>query len=443
MCTEVKSFAERNLTVIGIVGVIVVSGVVLGAVEYKKLPFFSAQRRDYSAYFTDSSGLDEGARVQVSGFQVGAVTSVTLDGQRVLVKFDVDKSVPLGDRTEAAIKAKSLLGAKVLEITPRGDGSLSAPIPTERTTPAYQLPDALGDFASTIDDLDTTKLNQSLSTLSESFRDTPPALRDAVDSVARFSKVLNERDADLRNLLTNANKATGVLAERTDQIVGLLVNSNTLLQQLQTESAALDKISGDIAALSKQISGFIADNRTQLKGAVDKLNGVLTIVDGRKDRIQKSIKLLNSYAMSLGESLSSGPFFKAYVANLLPGQFLQPFVDAAFSDLGLDPNVLLPSQRTDPPVGQPGTPALPVPYPRTGQGGEPHLTLPDAITGAPGDTRYPYREPLPAPPAGGPPPGPPAAAPPGLASVPEPTPSRIYLPAPNEAPPLAPTGASQ
>jgi phospholipid/cholesterol/gamma-HCH transport system substrate-binding protein len=443
VCTEVKSFAERNLTVIGIVGVIVISSMVLGAVEYKKLPFFTAQKRDYSAYFTDSSGLDEGARVQVSGFQVGAVTSVTLAGQRVLVKFDVDKSVPLGDRTEAAIRAKSLLGAKVLEITPRGDGSLSAPIPTERTTPAYQLPDALGDFASTINDLDTTKLNQSLSTLSESFRDTPPALRDAVDSVARFSKVLNERDADLRNLLTNANKATGVLAERTDQIVGLLINSNRLLQQLQTESDALDRISGDIAALSKQISGFISDNRTQLKKAVDKLNGVLTIVDGRKDRIQKSIKLLNSYAMSLGESLSSGPFFKAYVANLLPGQFLQPFVDAAFSDLGLDPNVLLPSQRTDPPVGQPGTPALPVPYPRTGQGGEPHLTLPDAITGTPGDPRYPYREPLPAPPAGGPPPGPPAAAPPGLESVPEPTPSPVYVPAPNEAPPLAPTGASQ
>ena len=50
------------------------------------------------------------------------------------------------------------------------------------------------------------------------------------------------------------------------------------------------------------------------------------------------------YAMSLGESVASGPFFKAYVANLLPGQFLQPFIDAAFSDLGLDPNVLLPSE---------------------------------------------------------------------------------------------------
>ena len=108
-----------------------------------------------------------------------------------------------------------------------------------------------------------------------------------------------------------------------------------------------------------------------MRPALDKLNGVLAIVDNRKERLQTAVKLLNTYAMSLGESLSSGPFFKAYVANLLPGQFVQPFIDAAFSDLGLDPNVLLPSQLTDPQTGQPGTPALPVPYPRTGQGGEP------------------------------------------------------------------------
>jgi phospholipid/cholesterol/gamma-HCH transport system substrate-binding protein len=188
-----------------------------------------------------------------------------------------------------------------------------------------------------------------------------------------------------------------------------------------------------VSALSKQLSGFIADNRRQLRPMLEKLDSVLTIVDNRKQRVQQSIKLLNAYAMSLGESVSSGPFFKAYVANLLPGQFVQPFVDAAFSDLGLDPNVLLPSQRTDPPVGQPGTPALPLPYPRTGQGGPPNLTLPGAITGNPGDPRYPYREPVPAPPRGGPPPGPPAPAPPGLASVPEPTPSPVYVPAPGEA----------
>ncbi|ULP41597.1 MCE family protein [Mycobacterium lentiflavum] len=438
-----KSFSERNLTLVGAVGVAATAAIVLGALQYDKLPIFTVQKREYSAYFAESSGLDSGAHVQVSGFQVGAVTSVALEGARVLVKFNVDKDVPLGDRSEAAIKAKSLLGAKVLEITPRGDGQLSGPIPLERTTPAYQLPDALGDLTQTVKGLKTDQLNASLTTLAQTFSETPPHLRTALDGLARFSQILDERDSQLRNLLENANKVTAVLAGRTDQIVALIVNTNALLAQLRTQSAALEQISGSISALSKQLSGFIADNRSQLRPALDKLNGVLTIVDSRKERVQKSIKLLNAYAMSLGESVSSGPFFKAYVVNLLPGQFLQPFIDAAFSDLGLDPATLLPSQRTDPPTGQPATPPLPVPYPRTGQGGPPNVKLPDAITGNPGDPRYPYRQPPPAPAPGGPPPGPPALAPPGLASIPEPTPSPVYVPAPGEAPPASQPSAAQ
>jgi phospholipid/cholesterol/gamma-HCH transport system substrate-binding protein len=430
-----RSFSQPQLAVIGAIGMAAIAGIVLAALQYDKLPVFTAQKEEYSAYFTESSGIGPGAHVQVSGFQVGAVTGVELDGTRVRVDFNVDKNIPLGDRTEAAIKARSLLGAKVLEITPRGEHTLSAPIPIERTTPAYQLPDALGDLAETVNALDTDRLNESLTTLAQTFQDTPPDLQIAVEGVARFSQTLNERDAQLRELLADANKVTGVLAKRTDQVVNLIVNTNALLSQLQTQSSALDHISGSISALSQQLSGFVADNRAQLRSALDKLNGVLTIVDNRRERVQQSIKLLNAYAMSLGESVSSGPFFKAYVVNLLPGQFVQPFVDAAFSDLGLDPNVLLPSERTDPPTGQPGTPAVPVPYPRTGQGGEPHLTLPDAITGNPGDPRYPYREPPPAPPPGGPPPGRPAPAPPERASTPEPTPSPVFVPAPAEVAP--------
>lgn len=312
-----------------------------------------------------------------------------------------------------------------------------------RTTPAYQLPDALGDLTQTIRGLDTDRLDQSLNTLAQTFKDTPPNLKAALDGVARFAQTLDERDNQLRKLLANANKVTGVLAKRSDQVVELIANTNALLIELRTQSAALDQISGSISTLARQLSGFVTDNRSQLRSALDKLNGVLAIVDNRKDRLQESLKLLNAYSLSLGETVSSGPFFKAYVVNLLPGQFLQPFVDVAFKDLGLDPNTLLPSQRTDPQIGQPGTPPLPVPFPRTGQGGEPNLRLPDAITGNPGDHPcplpgpgcYPYREPPPAPPPGGPPPGPPAIAPPDLASVPEPTPSPVYAPPPGEVPP--------
>jgi phospholipid/cholesterol/gamma-HCH transport system substrate-binding protein len=424
-----KPFRERNPIIIGAVGVTALVAVTLGAFNYSKLPFFSSGTT-YSAYFDEAGGLTTGAAVQVSGLRAGQVQSISLEPQGVLVEFTVADDIRLGQRTEASIKTIGLLGMKVLSVAPRGDGHLSATIPIDRTTSPYQLPDAVGDLTATISGLDTDQLSASLQTLSETLRDTPPQLKVAVDGVARFSQTLNERDAQLRTLLTNARKATAVLAERTDQIVRLIHDTNALLSQLRTQSAALDQLAGNISAMAQQIRGLVAENRATLKPALDKLNGVLAIIDNRKGQVQKSIKGLGDYVLSLGEAVSSGPFFKAYLGNLLPGQFVQPFVDAAFSDLGLDPNVLAPSERHDPQTGQPGTPALPVPYPRTGQGGEPNLTLPDAITGKPGDPRYPYREPLPAPPPGGPPPGPPPLPPPpDQQHLPEPTPSPVLVPA--------------
>lgn len=401
-----KNFTERNPYKVCAIGVSITLAAVLVALNYEKLPFVN-DGRDYAAYFTEAGGLTSGSTVAVSGYDVGKVSSVELDGPGVLVKFRVT-GVHLGERTEASIRLEGLLGTRHLELTSYGDGELDQPIPLDRTTPPYELPEALGDLTKTISGLDTDQLSDSLAVLSETFSDTAPALKEAVNGVARVSETLEKRDDQLRNLLKNANKATTVLADRSDKVVSLVRDTNALLAELQSQSSALDHISTNLSALARELKGVVADNNQSLKPMLDKLNGVLTIVDNRKDDVLVALKKLNSYALGLGEAVASGPFFKAYVVNLLPGQFVQPFVDAAFSDLGLDPNVLAPTERADPQTGQPATPPLPVPYPRTGQGGEPHLNLPDAITGKPGDPRYPYREPLPAPPPGGPPPGPPA-----------------------------------
>ncbi len=443
-----KPFAERNPYVIGLIGIAAVAALVLAALNYQNLPGFN-QGKTYSAYFDDAGGLYDGAEVQVSGFESGKVTGISLEDQQVLVKFKVNKNIRLGDRAEAAIKTKTVLGTKYLDVIPRGEGQLSDTIPRDRTTSPYQLPDALGDLTMTISGLNTDQLSDSLRVLSDTFADTPPDLRVAVEGVARFSDVLNEKDAQLRELLANANKSTNVLAERSEQVVSLVSNTNALMAELQSQSAALDQISGNISTLSRQLRGFIAENRETMQPALEKLNGVLATIDNRRDRVKESISMLSTYALSLGETVGSGPFFKSYIANLLPGQFVQPFIDAAFSDLGLDPNVLLPSELTDPQVGQPGTPALPVPYPRTGQGGEPRLNLPDAITGNPGDQAcgppgiplsgthcYPYRDPGPAPAPGGPPPGPPAAGPAGVASTPQPPRPPMLQTAPGQLPPV-------
>jgi len=450
-----KPIAERNPLAVGAVVMGVLVTLTLVSLNYQKLSSL-VTRNEYSAYFAESGGLKPDNDVLVSGVNVGKVSSVALDGTRVLVKFKINKGVRLGDRTEAAIKSKSLLGIRYLAVHSRGNGRQAGPIPLARTTSPYHLPDALGDLTSTISGLDTGQLSDSLGVLADTLSDTPPAVKDAVEGVGRFAQTLNERDELLRNLLSNAKKATTVLAERSDELVSFVSNANALLVELQSQSNALDQISRNLSAAAQEIKGFITEHRDTLKPALEKLNGVLTLIDNRKEQVQQGIKGLNAYILSLGEALGSGPFFKAYIVNLLPGQFIQPFIDAAFSDLGVDPATLLPSQRQDPQTGQQATPALPVPYPRTGQGGEPRLTVPDAITGRPGDELcglpglplpgpgcYPYREPPPAPPPGGPPPGPPAPPPSDPALGTEPTPSPVNVPAAGGLPQPSPQSATE
>lgn len=442
-----RQFSERSPYVIGAIGIAVTVVAILISFNYSKLTFITGDKQ-YSAYFAEAGGLETNSVVEVSGARVGRVTSVSLDGSRVLVKFRIPGDVRLGDRTEAAVKLKTLLGSKLIELTPRGEGRLTGPIPLERTTPAYQLPDVLGDLSNTVDKLNTDQLSDALSVMANEFRGTPPELKAAADGVARFSQTLDERDKELRNLLANANKVTSVLAQRSDEVVNLVGDTNTLLAALRAQERYLDRLLVDDTAMLRAASGIMDDNHATLQPALDKLNGVLALLNNRKGRIQEAIKGLDSFALALGEAVASGPFFKAYLVNLLPGQFIQPFIDAAFSDLGLDPATKLPSQLTDPQTGQPATPPLPMPYPRTGQGGEPRLNIPDAITGNPGDRPcgpvngrgcYPLKQEPPAPPPGEAPPGPPPEGPgPGNASVGpvhEPAPGQIP---PNQSPVLAP-----
>jgi phospholipid/cholesterol/gamma-HCH transport system substrate-binding protein len=343
-------------------GTVLVLCVVVVAFQYNKLPFVNGYD-NYAAYFSEAGGIKPRNQVRVSGVGVGRVSDVRLEGTKVRVGFTVRKGVELGDRTEAAIKTETILGSKMLELTPRGDGRLRETIPLARTTSPYDLPDALGDLTTQISGLDTTQLSSALTTLADTFQETPPNLRPALEGVARFSDTLNNRDAQLRSLLANANKVAGVLGRRSQQISGLVSNSNVLLAALLQERDSIDALMNNITAVSHQISGLVDDNRRQLKPALDKLNGVLEILDNRKEDIQRTLPKFKRYAMSFGEVLGSGPFFKAYVANLVPGQLSGPILDSRMYDRYLDPNQHLPSESVDPPTGTPPVPPELAPVP--------------------------------------------------------------------------------
>ena len=449
-----KTFSERNLYVIGAIGLVLTFGIIVGALQYDKLPFVN-QSKEYSAYFAEAGGLTTSDKVQVSGFKVGQVKSIELDGPRVLVKFTVDKHIRLGDRTEAAIKTKGLLGTKLFEVTSRGDGQLDGPIPLERTRSPYQLPDALGDLATTISGLNTDQLSDSLRVLAATFADTPPQLRVAVEGVARFSQTLDERDAQLRGLLANANKATTVLAERSDQIVRLIADSkrasgrtakpkrragSARRQHLRAQPAAARLHRREPRHLEARVGQAQRrpDDHRQPQAAtaeVDQTARRLRDVAGRIGVVGPVLQGLRRQpaARPVHPAVRrcrvlrprSGPQCAAAIAAHRPADRPARDTGAAGALSAHRPGRRAAAESARRDHRQPRRSAV--------------RSARRARLGWP--RRYPYREPLPAPPPGGPPPGPPALPPPELASTPTPTPSPVFVPAPGEVPP--PSGAGQ
>ena len=166
----------------------------------------------------------------------------------------------------------------------------------------------------------------------------------------------------------------------SQQIAGLVADSNALLAALLDERDSLDALMNNLTAVSHQISGLVNDNRTQLKPALDKLNGVLEVLDNHRQDLQRSFNKFRRYAMSFGECLGSGPFFKAYVANLIPGQIGGPVLDADMYDRFLDPKQKLPSEAVDPPTGSPPVPPENAPAPLWSQPPSPPPSTPPIRT---------------------------------------------------------------
>ena len=300
----------------GIFGLVIVICVLIVAFGYTTLPFYP-QGKQYEAYFADAGGISPGNDVNVSGIAVGKVTGVALAGDVAKVTFTVNRKVRVGDQTLASIKTDTVLGERSLAVTPRGGGSVTS-IPLGRTTVPYTLNMALQDLGQNSAELDKGQLNQALSVLTESLRDATPQLRRTLDGVASLSRSINANDEALGQLLDHAQKVTKVLADRANQVNQLVTDGNQLFAALDERRTALSNLIAGIDDVSRQISGFVADNRREFGPALTKLNLVLDNLLERREHISQAIHRLPPYATALGESVGSGSGFNVNLPNAVP-----------------------------------------------------------------------------------------------------------------------------
>lgn len=315
----------------GLIGtVLIVLAIAVGLQPERLTELANSQR--YDAMFVDAGGLAVGNDVVVSGIKVGRVSSMRLDDGMVRATFTVDSGLNLGDLTTAHIRTESLLGERVVDLGSAGDGRLrpSGVIPATRTSAPYSLTDAVGDLTATTSDTNIGDLNASLDVLADTLNQIAPDLGPTFDGLTAVSKLLNERDGSLRSLLKDSGEIAGILGARSDKINSLLLNADSLLGVLTDRRYAIVRLLNNTTAVSTHLSGIISDNEAELAPTLTRLNAVNAMLERQRDNLGATINGLAKFQLAQGDTVASAGYYNAFIANLIPGQFLQPFLDYAF-----------------------------------------------------------------------------------------------------------------
>jgi phospholipid/cholesterol/gamma-HCH transport system substrate-binding protein len=311
---------QRNHTVVGAVGLALAVLLLVAAFNVDKLPLIGGGT-GYAADFSEAAGLAAGDEVRIAGVKVGSVDGIGLDGDHVRVRFTV-KDAWVGDQSRAAIKIRTLLGRKYLELDPAGEAELPAggEIPVQRTTAPYDVLEAFAGLTDTVQAIDTGQLARAFDTVATAFSGTPAQVRASLRGLSALSRTVASRDAALRQLLARTRTVTTVLAARADDFTTLIADANRLLTELRNRRAVIAALLADTTALAVQLTGLVADNRARLAPALAQLHGVVALLNRNQANLDRGIALLAPFVRVFANTVGNGRWFDTYVQNLvLPG----------------------------------------------------------------------------------------------------------------------------
>lgn len=94
-----------------------------------EISFIKDKRYRVHAFFTSVSGLKVGARIEMAGVEIGNVSKISIDKERLLARVDfrIDKDIKLSDDIIASVKTSGIIGQKYIDILAGGSDTMLEP----------------------------------------------------------------------------------------------------------------------------------------------------------------------------------------------------------------------------------------------------------------------------------------------------------------------------
>jgi phospholipid/cholesterol/gamma-HCH transport system substrate-binding protein len=321
-----KSFRERNPYVIGITSVLVIAAFVGLAFSVGILHLLE-KTYTVKAEFSDAAGIRAGANVKVAGIKAGRVTGIAADRNhgRVVVSFVVNKGVHLGPDTHAEVALETLLGTRFVRLSGpvvkpylEDEPSSARVIPNDRTKTPFDIFDLVKVSTRSVEATDTAKLNQFIKDLADITEGKHDQLAQLLDGVNKVSTAVNDRQAQLQQLLDRFDQLSALLAQKDQTLVSLIDQSQGILDLVQARRNDIAQGLQSTDQLTGSLSALLSTNKGLLNSILATLHPTLDVLSKNQQHLDAALSWLGPGSLGLAKATTHGPWADIYVRAIGP-----------------------------------------------------------------------------------------------------------------------------
>jgi phospholipid/cholesterol/gamma-HCH transport system substrate-binding protein len=322
----VKSFRERNPYAIGIVSVLVLS-LLVGLAFSVGILHLLEKTYTVKAEFSDAAGIRAGANVKVAGIKAGRVTGIQADRERgkVVISFVVNKGVHLGPDTHAEVALETLLGTRFVRLSGpvvkpymEDEPSSARVIPNDRTKTPFDIFDLVKVSTRSVEATDTAKLNQFIKDLADITEGKHDQLAQLLDGVNKVSVAVNDRQAQLSQLLDRFDQLSALLAQKDQTLVSLIDQSQGILDLVQNRRNDIAQGLQSTDQLTGNLSTLLATNKGLLNSILSTLHPALDVISKQQQHVDAALSWLGPGSLGLAKATTHGPWADIYVRAVGP-----------------------------------------------------------------------------------------------------------------------------
>ncbi len=232
------------------------------------------------AVFEHAGGVVEGAVVSVAGVDVGSVDRIWVQDDQAWMELVIDEELALPRDTRAAIRARSVLGEKFVQLLPGAvQGSLLADgdriVATEGQVEIDEMVNAMGPLLAAVD---PEQVARAVAILSQAMSDDPERLERMLGDTELLLHNLRVASEHAPALVDEGRHAVAELRAMTADLRPMLTRGDALLAELERASGPLADAAEQAPDLMNEATVTMGEARqlvAKLEGSTGQLEGIL------------------------------------------------------------------------------------------------------------------------------------------------------------------------